>query len=190
MPPDSDKPRRALRADARANHNRILAAAHARFAADGLDASMDAIANDAGVAVGTIYHRFGTKEALLEAVIQQGMQQVAEFVDSLHAEPDAWHAVERLVRYLAERQLGDRAFKDLVGAQPDIRASTTAAKRALGPAIRQVLDRAQAAGALRADVMAGDLPALLQGLPTGADADAARQRYIAIILSGLRPAER
>ncbi len=61
---------RPPRADALQNRVRILAAARECFAADGLEASMDDIAREAGVAVGTLYHHFGTKDALLEGIVQ------------------------------------------------------------------------------------------------------------------------
>lgn len=177
---------RPPRADAQQNRSRILAAAHTRFAADGLATAMDDIARDAGVAVGTLYHHFGNKDALLEAVVRASLQEVAAYLQTLLSEPDPWTAVERLLHYFAERQVQDRAFKDLIGAQPTLRASTTATKRELGPLMHQILGRAQVAGQLRADVVAGDIPLLLAGLAESEQAPAFHQRYLAIILNGLR----
>lgn len=174
------------RADARANRERILQAAQARFAADGLAAEMDAIARAAGVAVGTLYHHFGDKETLLEAVVSAGLQQVAEFAQGLLHEPDAGAAVEQLVRYFAHKQVEDQAYKELLAAAPKVRAKTLALKRELGPLLHQVLARAQSAGQVRADLVASDIPALLAGLPTGKEEELARQRYLTIILKGLR----
>ena len=57
----------ALRADARLNHDRVLEAAGRAFARDGEDASLKAIAKDAGVGIGTLYRRFPTRELLVEA---------------------------------------------------------------------------------------------------------------------------
>ncbi|MCX6046587.1 MAG: helix-turn-helix domain containing protein [Chloroflexi bacterium] len=177
---------RAPRADARQNRIRILAAAHARFAVDGLAAEMDAIAREAGVAVGTLYHHFGTKEALLEAVVVDGLEHLAAYMQALLAEPDPWTGVERLLQYMAERQMNDRAFGELIGAQPTLRATTTATKRSLGPLIQQILQRAQASGQLRMDVVVGDIPLLLAGLSERTMTPATCQRYLDIVLSGLR----
>lgn len=177
---------RAARADARQNRARILASAHARFAVDGLAAEMDTIARGAGVAVGTLYHHFGTKEALLEAVVLEGLQQVADYLQTLCAEPDPWTGVERLFRYMAEQQVNDRAFGELIRTQPTLRATTTATKRTLGPLIQQILSRAQATGQLRADLVVGDVPLLLAGLSERAMTPETSQRYLDIILSGLR----
>lgn len=181
---------RAPRTDALQNRARILAAAHARFAADGLATAMDDIAHEAGVAVGTLYHHFGNKEALLEAVVSDGLDNVAAYLQTLLSEPEPWPAVERLLHYMAERQVQDRAFKDLIGAQPTLRASTLTAKRALGPVIQQILERAQHAGLLRADVVASDIPLLLAGLSEKASTSAAYTRYLDIILHGLRTSSR
>jgi AcrR family transcriptional regulator len=186
--PNADKPGKHLRADARDNRVRIVNAARARFASDGLAAEMDAIAADAGVAVGTLYRHFMTKEDLLDEVLQTGFQRLAEFIQNLLREPDAWSGVERLIRHLAERQVSDQAFKDLLAAQPSLRATAIALKRDLAPSIENIVSRAQASGQLRSDVVATDLPMLLAGLPTGPKEARTRQRYLMIMLKGLQSA--
>lgn len=178
--------RRAARADARQNRTRILAAARARFAADGLEASMDDIARDAEVAVGTIYHHFGPKEALLEAVIRDNFQQVIAYLRTLASEPDPWAAVVRMVEYYAAIQSSNRAFKALMGASPTLQASTAPIRQELAALVQQVIERAQASGCVRAGVVASDLPLLLSGLPESGSEPTACARYIAIILDGLR----
>jgi AcrR family transcriptional regulator len=172
--------------DARQNRQRILAAAHARFATDGPVAEMDAIARDAGVAVGTLYHHFGTKEGLLAAVVSEGLSQVVAEVHSLLDEADPWTGVERLLYTFAERHQRDRAFKELIGAQPALAATAAAAKRELALTMQKVLARAQAAGQLRSDIVAGDIPLLLAGLSERELAPADRQRYLEVVLDGLR----
>jgi AcrR family transcriptional regulator len=56
-----------MRADARQNHDRLLDAAARAFARDGPEASLKAIAQDAGVGIGTLYRRFPTRQDLVEA---------------------------------------------------------------------------------------------------------------------------
>ncbi|HJZ45781.1 MAG TPA: helix-turn-helix domain-containing protein [Roseiflexaceae bacterium] len=179
--------RRAARVDARQNRARILAAARVRFAADGIDAQIDDIAREAEVAVGTIYHHFGSKDALLEAIVHDRFQRMADHISSLRDEMDAWAGVEQTLRYIAERQVHDRALKAVILSQPALREASAAGMReVLIPAIRPVLERAQAAGQVRADVVAGDLPLLLAGLPGSAAEPTDRERYLEIILAGLR----
>jgi AcrR family transcriptional regulator len=178
---------RATRSDARQNRARILAAARLRFAADGIDAQIDDIAREAGVAVGTIYHHFGSKEALLEAIVHDRFERMVDHISSLGNVPDTWAALEQTVRYIAERQVDDRALKAVILSQPALReASMTGMHEMLIPAIQSVLERAQAAGQVRADLVASDLPLLLAGLPGSAAEPVDRQRYLEIILAGLR----
>lgn len=147
---------------------------------------MDAIAREASVAVGTLYHHFGTKEALLEATVLQGLQTLEAYVRTLTDMPEPWAAVELLIRYLADESYKDQAFGALISAQPALKTVTRATKRGLGPLMQQILDRAKAAGVLRADVMASDLPMLIAGVAQGEMPAATRERYLQIILNGLR----
>ena len=75
---------RPLRADARRNRERILAAATAAFAADGLSVPLDEIARRAGVGPGTLYRHFPAKEALWEAVLHDRLQRLADEAEALH----------------------------------------------------------------------------------------------------------
>jgi AcrR family transcriptional regulator len=176
--------RRAGRADARQNRERILAAARGRFAADGIKAQIDDIARDAGVAAGTIYHHFGSKDGLLEAIIIDRFERMARRIGELLHDAGPGEGLEATLRYIAERQVNDRAWKDEILAQPGLRESTKTNMRAiLLPPLQQALDQAQAAGLVRGDVVAGDLPLLLAGLPAD---PADRERYMQIILAGLR----
>lgn len=178
--------KKAPRADAQVNRRRILDAAHAHFAAHGLAADMDAIAHEAGVGVGTLYNHFGNKEGLLEAVVLNGLQDLEAYIQTLLAEPDPWTAVEKLVRHMAERSLQDRAFGALIASQPTLHTTSRATKRGLGPLIQQILDRAKAAGQLQANINPGDIPLLLAGLAQSDASPATLDRYLTVILNGLR----
>ncbi|HVE68365.1 MAG TPA: helix-turn-helix domain-containing protein, partial [Solirubrobacteraceae bacterium] len=76
-PPLSPSPERPLRADARRNRERIMEAAREAFAESGLDAQMEDLARRAGVGVGTVYRHFPTKEALVEALVEDYFAGVA-----------------------------------------------------------------------------------------------------------------
>ncbi|MFD3164893.1 TetR/AcrR family transcriptional regulator [Herpetosiphon sp. NSE202] len=176
----------AQRADAQQNHGRILAAAKARFASDGPNAAMDAIARDAGVAVGTLYHHFGSKEGLLNLVIHEHFQVVMDFLAGLQDSAEPWWAVEQVVRGMAKRQLKDRAFKTMIQQHTNLIEASSQAKQGINPAIQSLIDRAKAAGMVRADLQAGDLSGLLAGLPIGDDQAEQRERYLAIVLQGIK----
>jgi AcrR family transcriptional regulator len=82
---------RELRSDARQNQSAIRDAACAVFATAGLDAPMEQIAQAAGVSKGTIYHRFGSREALIESVVGELVEaKLAELIEHSLAEPDPW----------------------------------------------------------------------------------------------------
>jgi AcrR family transcriptional regulator len=79
---------RPLRADARRNRERILGAATAAFAADGLSVPLDEIARRAGVGPGTLYRHFPAKEALWEAVLHDRLERLADEAEALYRATD------------------------------------------------------------------------------------------------------
>lgn len=178
------------RADAGRNRARILSAARQLFAEQGPDAQMDAIAARAGVAVGTLYNHFATKQVLLAAALTERFTEAATEVRAAAARSaagaDGWQEFAALFRRLAAQQLGDRAFKSAaatlgVGAAYD---GEEAAE--LLAAVDALLARLSAAGLLRAEVGTADLALLLDGLP-GPDVPApVRERHLTIVLAGLR----
>lgn len=141
-PPDPQAP--DLRADARRNQRRILLAA-ARVLADDPAASMQRIADEAEVARPTVYRRYPTREALVEAI---GREAVDEFVAVLDAardeDEDAAATLGRLIRALAR-----------IGADyPIVLAGGTHAHdtAAVVERVDTLIARGQALGELRADV--------------------------------------
>ncbi|MFC7617511.1 TetR/AcrR family transcriptional regulator [Actinokineospora soli] len=103
----SDTP---LRADARRNRARIVAAAREVFAASGIDVTLDEVARAAGVGVGTVYRRFSGKEELLDAVFDEVVADLNTLIDAAAAEPDAWTGLVGLLSAIAERQAADRGL--------------------------------------------------------------------------------
>jgi AcrR family transcriptional regulator len=77
------QPDRPLRADARQNHERLLAVAAEAFARDGAGASLKGIAAQAGVGIGTLYRRFPTRETLVEAVYRSEVSRLCAAADEL-----------------------------------------------------------------------------------------------------------
>ncbi len=159
--------RRGPRSDAAANRAAILAAAEARFARDGIDASLRTIAEDAGVGIATLYRNFEDRYALIRALFSLAGQRLdVEVGADLRADAPAW---DRLVRgietacriviahpalYLARDWLmrHDPGFTE-VPSWVDVLLTTVA--------------EAHADGSLRADVEAGDIvmiPTLLTPL--------------------------
>ena len=81
-PECADKP---LRADAKRNRDKVLTAARAAFTENGASTSLEAIARRAGVGIGTLYRHFPTRQALLEAVYVDEVEQLARAAGELSA---------------------------------------------------------------------------------------------------------
>jgi AcrR family transcriptional regulator len=182
----------ALRADARRNRELILAAAREQFAKHGLDVHMEQIAGAAGVGIGTVYRHFPAKEGLLQALADE---RFAHFVEKARAalyDPDAWNGFCELMRESARVTAEDRALSQAMDQLPDLCAAS-AEKVRLAELVRELIERAQASGAMRADFSADDVPSLMRGLAratalhdTGPPA-MTWERYLEIMLAGLRP---
>ncbi|MFI0897275.1 TetR/AcrR family transcriptional regulator [Streptomyces sp. NPDC020983] len=154
-----------MRADARRNRELLLRAAQDAFAEEGIGVPLDEVARRAGVGPGTLYRHFPTKEALFEAVVHERLRELAararEAADA--ADPGAafFGFVAHMVREAAPKQ-------DLVdalgGAGAELQTALAATAGELREEVGRLLARAQRSGAVRPDLGAGDLMALLSGL--------------------------
>ena len=177
-----------MRADAQRNRARILDAAEAVFAELGATASTEEVATRAGVAIGTVFRHFPTKNDLLTAIMKNLMERLTEEVQVLATQGDPSTALFTFFAGLVEQAAAKRAVVDLLGV--DIQVSRQL--QGLADAIGTLLDQAKAAGAVRKDVRADEVTALLAAtsqaaLHAGWDADL-RERTLAIVFAGLRPA--
>src|SRR5689334_23342669 len=89
---------RRPRADAIRNRDRVLQAAKAVFSAGGPEASLEAVARQAGVGIGTLYRHFPTREALFEAVYRREVQQLSELAEQLKSDASPVDALRRWLR--------------------------------------------------------------------------------------------
>jgi AcrR family transcriptional regulator len=182
---------RPLRADARRNRERILAAATAAFAADGLSVPLDEIARRAGVGPGTLYRHFPAKETLWEAVLHDRLQQLADEAEALHRATDPGEAllgfIDRLVAEAApKRDLADA----LASAGTDVSATLAGTAARLREALGALLAAAQRSGSIRGDIGLAELMAILSGILFALRGRAADQpdphRAVAVLRDGLR----
>jgi len=176
------------RSDARRNRTRVLSAAAAVFAAQGVGASTEEVARAAGVGVGTVFRHFPTKEALLLAVYEERLDGLADEARSLAAADDPGAAFEDFFRTVVASSGTKLAVVDALAAVGvDVRASGQ--QHGLGAALRVLLTRAQEASRIRADVGPADIMTLLAGTSRAvqfAPTDDVRRRAVEIVLSGLR----
>jgi AcrR family transcriptional regulator len=180
-----------LRRDAERNRQRILDAARRMFAERGLEASLDDVAHAAGVGVGTVYRRFPNKARLVEALFEQGVDELVTEATAAAVQPDSWRALVTLVEMLCGPMSADRAFREvLLGSPLAVHLVVGARDRVLG-VIAEVVERAKADGTLRPDVEPGDIAAINMMLAGAADLWGSSRpdlwrRYLGIILDGLR----
>src|SRR5437667_11997725 len=98
MAAPSAEPVRRPRADAVRNRERVLEAAKFVFSSGGPDASLEAVAQRAGIGIGTLYRHFPTREALIEAVYRREVQQLVELAEAVKSEASAVDALRRWLR--------------------------------------------------------------------------------------------
>jgi len=156
---------RKPRADGVRNRERVLEAAKAVFSAGGSDASLEAVAKRAGVGIGTLYRHFPTREALFEAVYRREVDQLSDLAEQLKSAPDPVDALRRWMRSNVELV----ATKKGMIAALALAVQTSSELYAysfdrLTKAVAGLLDRAVAAGEIRADVSAEDLLRALIGM--------------------------
>lgn len=180
-----------LRADAKRNRELVLVAARTAFARRGLEAGVDEIAREAGVGVGTLYRRFPTKDDLILAIVEDGMDVLLEEIDAAAAIEDPWEGVQTAMLALAESMAADRGFVDAVREHLLTLPPFLALRDRLLGAWEPLVARGRAAGVLREDIEPLDLLLLARGVvrmpPDRDDVDSRLwRRYMAIVLDGLR----
>jgi AcrR family transcriptional regulator len=184
--------RRPLRRDAQRNRERILEAARELFAERGVGVTLDDIAVRAGVGVGTVYRRYPNKDALLDELFEEGIDEFVTLAEELRTRPDAWQALLEFLERLEEASAANRALEHLImHADKRRRCERVARSRErLTEPIGALVDRAKEQGALRADFEASDvfvihaMIAAVPGKAEGAPRDLWR-RYLGLVVDGL-----
>jgi AcrR family transcriptional regulator len=182
---------RPLRKDAERNRQRILEAAKELFAERGLSVTLNDIAHHAGVGVGTVYRRFPDRRELIEALFEQRLEQIRELLEEALEDPNPWRGLTRFHERALELQAQDRGLAQLVLGAPGAPERLAKVRTQLQPLATELVERARAAGQLRADCQAEDFPIVQVMLSAVIDAahDVAPElwrRYFAIVLQGLR----
>lgn len=181
---------RTLRADAQANQDRLLEVAARVIARDGADASLKAIAAEAGVGIATLYRRFPTREDLIEATYRSETTRLSDSAQTLLEQfggVDALHRwMEQFVDYMLTKQGMADSLPGILAAREGLRAHS---REALHDAVALLLAAAVADGDVRAEVPAGDALMALGGVTLIAGHENQRDlasRLIALLLDGLR----
>ncbi|PZG14097.1 TetR/AcrR family transcriptional regulator [Nonomuraea aridisoli] len=186
----SDTPPRARRADAQRNRERVLAAAVRAFSEHGPEASVNLVAKEAGVGIGTLYRHFPTREALIEAAYRNELTAVCDAVTGvLEAHPPleamrVW--MDRFLDYMTTKIGMADALRAVIASGGDPYAQS---RTLLDEAVGRLLAAAQEAGEIRADADAHDVLISLSGIALAAGAPERREqarRLVGLLIDGLR----
>ncbi len=180
---------RPLRRDAQRNRERILAAAHEVFATRGFAATLDDVAHHAGVGVGTVYRRFPTKEALIEAAFADRLGEVVAVAEQAADAPSAWDGLVEMLTRVTALHATDRGLRDAVLSLD--KHHFAGVEQRLRTLVEGLAERAKAEGTLRPDFAATDLPMILNMISEvartcGGERPDAYGRYLRLIIDGLR----
>lgn len=179
------------RADMVRNRRLLIEAATAAFAEHGVDASMGEIAQRAGVAKGTVFRHFASKEDLLAAIMFQLLDRLIHTAERLVTVDDAAAALREFMTDGVEALAADRAFCEVIGRPSLQHSGVRDAISRLCEAVEPLTARAREQGAVRGDITGTDIVLLLGGIhqtaaPLLAAQPQAWRRYLELALDGLR----
>jgi AcrR family transcriptional regulator len=188
---------RPLRADARDNLRRLLDAARDVFIDQGAGAPLDEIARRAGIGIATLYRRFPDRQALIRAVTLDALRRSAD--EARHAaatEQDPFSALASYMHGAIDARTA-AVIPALLGVIDFDDEEIAQAREDGGATLNALVDAARDAGALRADVTAGDIGMLIVRMtrplpgPIPAEMNSSLgHRHLALLIDGLRPAAR
>lgn len=179
---DMDSAQRTLRADAKRNHELLIASARSVFAELGPDAPLDEIARRAGVGIGTLYRHFPTRYDIQEAVMAVHVRSLIDVAERQMNEPDPakalehwlWHKVERSFEY---HGVGAAVWLVMADKPTDYN-ELCSQLRAHSSAL---LERAQAAGAIRSDITYKQLLKMANAIVVATEKSENREEDIALL---------
>jgi AcrR family transcriptional regulator len=161
---DVEQLRMPRRRDALERRARLIAAAQREFAAYGVDASLEKIAREARVAIGTLYRHFPTRLDLLMAAFRPRLQEFLAGANQALEMDDPWDGFVHYLENLFAMQAGDRGFNDFLSRRFTDNAETERIHDQMCLQIGDVLTRAQDVGAARPDITQADIVNLIWSL--------------------------
>jgi AcrR family transcriptional regulator len=184
------KPDRKPRADSIRNRELLVETAARVFGAGGQQVSLEAVAREAGVGIGTLYRHFPTREALFEAVYRREVDQLADLAEQLSHEPAPVEALRKWlhanIRLVATKKGMVEALQLVAHGSSELKAYSFGR---LTDALGLLLERGVTAGQLRADIKAEDLLATLLGIfyaERASDWQPTALRLVDVFVDGLR----
>ncbi|HWU61970.1 MAG TPA: TetR/AcrR family transcriptional regulator [Ensifer sp.] len=184
--------RRKPRSDATRNRERLIEAAKTLLAGGGPGASLEAVARAADVGIGTLYRHFPTREALFQAVYRHEVEQLIELASALEVHDAPAEALRLWLHALVGLVETKRGLLGTLAFAPTEGSKTMYAELSgrLQEAVRRLVSRAIASGAIRSDITAEDLLSTAYALgyarPAGPDWKMQVLRVVDIFLDGMK----
>ena len=180
---------RPLRADARQNEERLIAAAATAIGEMGANVSLDEVAKRAGVGIGTLYRHFPNRQALLEAVYRDQVNATCARGRDLLATTLPTEGLRLWLHALLTYNLTMRGLKEALMAG-EVSPQTSACKAMMHAVGGELLVQAQAVGAVRPDIEITDLLRLVHSIALmvepGAEGVTRAERVFAVMVAGLK----
>jgi AcrR family transcriptional regulator len=183
---------RPLRQDAARNRERLVLAARAVFRRKGLDAPLEEIAREAGVAIGTLYNRFPSRGELIDAALAPLAERAVQLAGQAALADDPWDGFASLIEGTCALLADDRGYADVYRSRVPGTPVIAAAQERLSVLKAAIMDRAKRAGVLRQDLQSTDVVLLTWSIVATIDATrdvapTAWRRHLALVLDALRP---
>ena len=183
---------RPVRRAAARKRQRILTAAARVFTERGLDATLDEVAREAGVGIGTVYRRFPDKESIVTELFRERIDSFVTVAEQACAHPDPWQGLVSYLEFAASVMAVDRGLRQLMMFGTYDRDQVCYARDRMNPVITRLVERAQASGDLRDDFRSADVKMIAFMLASSAEYAAAVapevwRRYLTLVIDGLRP---
>ena len=180
-----------MRRDAQESRDKLIAAAQREFATHGVDASLEKIAREAGVSIGTLYRHFPARLDLLMAALRPRLHEFLGGANKALDIDDPWGAFVYYLENLLRVQAGDRGFSDFLSRRFTHSAETERIHDQMSQQIVDVLTRAQEAGQARPDIAQADIINLIWSIgriidATSATAPTAWRRNLYLMLDAYR----
>src|SRR6201997_775353 len=180
-----------IRSDARRNREKLLEVATAAFAAaEGRPVSLESIARDAGVGIGTLYRHFPNREAMVEAIYRTELAEAAAAAEQLLRRHPPKTALRRWMDRYANFVAAKRGMAESLHAMFDSGAMQPSQTRdSIAGAVDLLLQAAAHDGSLRADVQADDVVSSLIGTFLASGSPEQTSRLLDLLVAGIAAGE-
>jgi len=182
---------RPVRSDAERNRLSLLAAAGEVFAGQGLSATLHDVAARAGVSAATAYRNWANKNALIDELFRQRLDEFTVLTEEALRDPDPWHGLCTYLERSLEVQLHDRGLSEVLYNPSMGHERLDESRDRLAPMVDALAERAKQSGCLRPDFEGTDIVFIQVALTalmnrTRTLAPELYRRYLAIVLDGMR----